>query len=103
MQGLMGGHGDIWAGNSGVTGAQSLMSMGEPLLALGRPKKGRQEPFGAVLWSMCKVGLLAMDWILKDGGCMRFSHTSLFLAFRTQGILFTEMGGQTSLRVKITG
>ena len=41
MQGLMGGHGDIWAENSGVTNAQSLMPMGEPLLALGKPKKGR--------------------------------------------------------------
>lgn len=60
----MSGHEDIWAENSGVTNAQSLMPMGEPLLALGKPKKGRQEPFGAALWSMCRVGLLAMDWIL---------------------------------------
>ena len=34
---------------------------------------------------------------------MRFSHTSLFQAFRTQGISFTEMGGKTSLRMKIIG
>ena len=50
MQGLMGGHGDIWAENSGVTNAQSLMPMGEPLLALGKPKKGRR-----ALWSSSVV------------------------------------------------
>lgn len=59
------------AGNSQVTGAQSLMSMGEPLLALGRPKKGRQEPLEQ-LCGPCVGGAVGGGLDLRMEG-VRFS------------------------------